>query len=88
MISNRFFRMKVTKNKQIRYNCFTRNKREYDLVIEGKLKGQNGFGMSFNKYDSGDIVDLDFFKGNAICLYKKDVEALIKYLQKISKRMK
>ncbi len=59
-----------------------------DIVFKGSLKGQNGFGLRYETYANGDMVSLDFFAGDALCLYKKDVKKMVKYLTGILENMK
>jgi len=54
----------------------------FDIVFEGELEGQNGFGLKFNSYLSGSMITLDFYKGSSLCLYKNDIKELIEYLTK------
>ena len=74
--------------KIIRYNKNNGILRNYELVIEGRIKGQNGFGLNFEEYSSSDVIYLDFFSGNSIYLYKKDIKRLLKYLELKLKDMK
>ena len=78
----------IRKTKTERYNQHYNIIQRFDIVIEGKHKEQNGFGLRFGKYLYGDIVDLSFFRGNAICLHKKDIEKLIKYFEEVYRQMK
>lgn len=85
MIKKKRYRMSL---KQSRYNFHNGINQIWDFIIEGDLEGQNGFGLRFNEYSNGDIIELGFFRGNSICLYREDIEKLIKYLKNKLKVMK